>query len=363
MAKGYRRVLAGLSALFCASALLSACGSDSGGSGGAAAADDTKPLRFAMASGGWNAGYAVMAVVQAEGFFEAEGLDVEMNVFPSATEALQQLAGGGADVGLMTVEPVAIGHEKDLGMKYFASYWPKWIYSLQVPQGSEVKSIADLKGKRIGVSSVASSGATFARTVLKQNGIDPSSAQLMPLGIGAQQIDAIKNGKVDALAMWDTVYQDIRNTGIELTPLPVAETAEAWGGGYAAKQEFIEQNGDLLERFGRAVAKAFVFAEANPEAAIRDLWELYPETRGADPEGVALEKAVKGIQVRLDGQGYDDKSLLTIPEDGITQALAFMESAGLIGKYPAQEIYTDEFFQAFNDFDHDKIRQQAMDAS
>ncbi|MDN5854063.1 MAG: ABC transporter substrate-binding protein, partial [Actinomycetia bacterium] len=190
-----------MSALLCAAVVLSACGSDADSASGETA-EGLDPVRFAMASGGWNAGYAVMAVVEAEGFFEEEGLDVEMNVFPSATEALQQLAGGGADVGLMTVEPVAIGHDKGLDMKYFTSYWEKWIYSLQVPEGSDVTSIEDLEGKRIGVSSVASSGATFARTVMELNGLDPTSAELVPIGIGARQIDAIKSGKVDVLAMW-----------------------------------------------------------------------------------------------------------------------------------------------------------------
>ena len=362
LARPYRKVLAGVSALVCAAAVLSACGSDadSAGGGGGAGKD---PVRFAMASGGWNAGYAVMAVVEAEGFYEEEGLDVEMTVFPSATEALQQLAGGGADVGLMTVEPVAIGHDKGMDLKYFTSYWEKWIYSLQVPEGSDVTSIADLEGKRIGVSSVASSGATFARTVMELNDLDPDSAELVPIGVGARQIEAVKSGKVDALAMWDTVYQDVRNTGVELTPLPVEQTAEGWGGGFVAKQETIDSKGDELERFGRAVAKAFAFAEANPEAAIRDLWELYPETRGSEPEAEAMAKAVKGLQVRLEDQRYDGKSLLTIPEDGITDSLAFMEAAGLVGDYPATEIYTDEFFDGVNDFDHAKVRKQAKDAS
>jgi NitT/TauT family transport system substrate-binding protein len=163
--------------------------------------------------------------------------------------------------------------------------------------------------------------------------------------------------------MWDTVYQDVRNAGINLTPLPVDESTDAWGGGYAAKKDVIAKKGDLLERFGRAIAKAFVFAEANPEAAIRDLWKLHPETRGSDPEDVALQKAVKGLQVRLDGQGFDGDNLLTIPEDGIAKSVEFMKSAGLIKGFPANEIYTDKFFKAFNDFDHDKIRQQAKDAS
>ncbi|GID32415.1 hypothetical protein Abr02nite_73980 [Paractinoplanes brasiliensis] len=354
-------MLSGAVAVLCVAATLSACGDDSG-SGDSATAGELTPVRFAMASPSWNAGYAVMAVVEAEGFYEQEGLKVTTNLFPSATQAAQQVAGGGADLGLMTVEPVAIGHDKNLNLSYFSSYWAKWIYSLQVPDGSAVRSIADLKGKKIGVSAVASSGATFARTALELNGMSQDAAALVPIGAGAQQINAIKTGQVDALALWDIQYQMVKNAGVTMTPLPVKETEEAWGGGFATTEKNLEAKKDVLERFGRAVAKAFVFAKANPEAAIRDLWKLYPETRGSDPEEKALADGVKVLQVRLEGQGFDDKTLGRIDDAAFTRSLDFMASAGLIKKFPAKDIYTDAMFQAFNNFSYDDVVKQAESA-
>ncbi|WP_211303922.1 ABC transporter substrate-binding protein [Pseudosporangium ferrugineum] len=315
-----------------------------------------------MASPSWNAGYAVMAVVEAEGFYEEEGLKVTTNLFPSATQAAQQVAAGGADLGLMTVEPVAIGRDKGLNLAYFSSYWEKWIYSLEVPAGSSVKSIADLKGKKIGVSAVASSGATFARTAMKLNGMSENDVTLVPIGAGAQQINAIKGGQVDALALWDIQYQLVRNAGVTLTPLPVKETADAWGGGFATTRKNLDAKKDVLQRFGRAVMKAFVFAKANPEAAIRDLWKLHPETRGSEPEAKALADGIKVLEVRLAGQGFDDKTLGSIDEAAFTRSLDFLASAGLIKKFPAKDIYTDEMFKAFNDFSHEDVIKRAESA-
>ena len=352
------RVVSGAVAALCAAATLSACGSDEG-SGDSAKSGGLTPVKFAMASPSWNAGYAVMAVVEAEGFYEAEGLKVTTNLFPSATQAAQQVAGGGADLGLMTVEPVAIGHDKDLNLAYFSSYWAKWIYSLEVPAGSSVKSIADLKGKKIGVSAVASSGATFARTALKLNGMTENDASLVPIGAGAQQINAIKTGQVDVLALWDIQYQLVKNAGVTLTPLPVDQTADAWGGGFATTRKNLDAKKDVLERFGRAVAKAFVFSKANPEAAIRDLWKLHPETRGSEPEAKALADGIKVLEVRLAGQGFDDKSLGKIDDAAFTRSLDFMASAGLIKKFPAKDIYTDAMFTAFNNFSQDDVIKKA----
>lgn len=373
------KVVSGAVAVLCAAAVLSACSpdadsptpsdeptSDDPTSEEPAPEEDPStppeeltPVNLALASANWNPGYAVMAVVEAQGFYEDEGLDVTTNLFPSATQAAQQVVGGGADIGLMTIQPIAIGHGKDLNLKYFSSYWPGWIYSLQVPEGSDVTSIADLEGKKVGVTSVASSGATFVRTAMSLAGLDPETATLVPIGAGAQQINAIQTGQVDVLALVDLHYQIARNAGITLTPLPVDATAEAWGGGFAATESTLTEKKDVLERFGRAVAKAFVFSQANPEAAIREMWRLYPETRGPDPEAEALEKGVKVLEVRLAGQGFDDETLGWIHEDAVDSSLEFMAAAELIEKFPPGELYTDAMFEAFNDFSYDDVIQQA----
>ncbi|MEU8363162.1 ABC transporter substrate-binding protein [Nonomuraea sp. NPDC048882] len=340
---------------------LSACGSEGSDSAGGGGLDT---VTFALSAPSWNAGYTTLVVPEAEGYFKEEGLDVKVNLFPSGTQSAQQLAAGGADIGLMTGEPVAIGHAKNLGLVYFASYYPHWIYSLALPQGSAVKSVADLKGKKIGVTAVASSGGTFARTAIKLNGMGENAAALVPIGAGAQQINAIKSGQVDALALWDTQYAIVEDAGIALTPLPVPQTAGIWGGGFAATRKTIDEKKDVLERFGRAIAKGFAFAQANPEAAIRDLWKLHPETRGSGPEKDAMASQVKILQVRLADQGVEDKNWGRIDPKAATGMVEFMASAGLVDKaFPATEIYTSDFLKAINDFSYDDIRKQAKDAS
>ncbi|MGP3929473.1 ABC transporter substrate-binding protein [Nonomuraea sp. KM88] len=342
-------------------ATLGACGAEGGDPAGGAGLDK---VTFALSAPSWNAGYTTLVVPEAEGYFKDEGLDVEVQLFPSGTQSAQQLAAGGADVALMTGEPVAIGHAKNLDLVYFASYYPHWIYSLQLPQGSAVRSVADLKGRKIGVTAVASSGGTFARTAIKLNGMSENAAGLVPIGAGAQQINAIKSGQVDALALWDTQYAIVEDAGIELTPLPVPQTAGIWGGGFAATRKTIDERKDVLERFGRAIAKGFAFAQANPEAAIRDLWKLHPETRGTGPEKDAMASQVKILQVRLADQGVEDGDWGRIDPKAATGMVEFMASAGLVGKaFPATEIYTTDLLDAINDFPYDDIRKQAKDAS
>jgi NitT/TauT family transport system substrate-binding protein len=355
------RTLIAVFAALCVALTLTACG----GSGeGKSAGSDLETLTLGIATPSWNSGYATTAVSQAEGFFKDEGLKVKVQLFPSGTQVAQQVVGGGADIGMITGEPVVIGHAKNLGMVFFASYYPKWISSLQVPAGSDVRDLSDLKGKRIGVTTIESSGGTFARTAMQLNGLDPKDAKFVPIGVGAQQLNAIKTGAVDVLALWDTQYAIIENTGVELTPLPVPQTDTIWGGGFAVMQKTLDNDSDALERFGRAVAKGFAFATANPEAAVRDLWKLHPETRGTGPEDEALASQVNVLKVRLAGQGVEEDNWGRIDEAAAQGMVDFMASAGLIDKtFPATDIYTTDLLDAINDFSYDDIRAKAEKAS
>ncbi|TDD79768.1 ABC transporter substrate-binding protein [Actinomadura darangshiensis] len=357
--------LAPVMALAVASLALAGCGDSSGGK----SADGRDTVRLAIGSPSWNAGYATLAVSEARKYFAKENLDVKVLLFPSGTQVAQQVISGKVDVGLMTPEPVGIGHTKGTDLTYFAQYWTRWIYGLKVPQQSAIASAADLEGKRVGVTAVASSGTTFARTALKMQGRDPNSAKFIPIGGGAQQLDAIKSGKVDALALWDTQYQIVENTGVQLKPLPVPGTESLFGGGFAVKKGDLKDERGLLTRFGRAFAKGVVFADANPEAAVHDLWKLHPETKtkaqGSETEVLADE--VKVLKVRLDGMnvgpGEGDR-YGEMNTASVTGTVKFMNTAGLIDKeFPATEIFTNDLIPEINKFSFGEIRAEAKKAS
>jgi NitT/TauT family transport system substrate-binding protein len=351
-------------ALAAAALGLAACGDSSGGT----SPDGRDTIKLAIGSPSWNAGYATLAVSEARGYFAKENLDVEVLLFPSGTQVAQQVISGKVDVGLMTPEPVAIGHTKGTDLTYFAQYWTRWIYSLKVPEGSGIASVADLEGKRVGVTAVASSGATFARTALKMQGLDSNSIKLVPIGAGAEQLNAIKSGKVDALALWDTQYQIVENKGVKLKPLPVPGTENLFGGGFAVKKGDLKDERDVMVRLGRAFAMGVVFAQADPEAAVHDLWKLHPETKGtAAAEEQVLDEQIKVLKVRLDGMkvapGEGDRWGEMDPA-GVTATVKFATTAGLIDKeFPATDIFTNDLVPEINKFSYDEVRAAAKKTS
>lgn len=349
--------------LVAAALALAGCGS----SGGDASDGPEAKIKLAIGTPSWNAGFAPLAVAEAEQYFADENLNVTVELFPSGTQIAQQVVSGQADVGLVTPEPVAIGVAKDVNLVYFAQYWTRWIYSISTIS-SDVETLEDLPGTKVGVTAVASSGSTFMRTAMEMQALDPESVSLVPIGGGAQQLNAIKNGEVDALAMWDTQYQIIQNSGVELAPVPAPGTDSLFGGGFAVTAKTLEDKEDELSRMGRALAKAMVFSETNPEAAVKDLWELHPESKGssAADEDQLLAEQVKVLQVRMENQKVspeDDNRWGYIEPASVVGTVDFMATSGLVEeKFAPEDIYTNDLSETMNDFAYDDIRAAAEQA-
>lgn len=350
------RVLTGLLATLLVTTL-TACG-------GASGDGDSSTLKIAVTTPTWNAGFATFLLSQAEGYFADEGIDVEFTLPPSGTQAAQQVIAGGADIALVTPEPVIIGATKGTDLTYFASYYGDWIYGLAAIEGSGISDVADLEGKRIGVTNVSSSGATFARVALQLAGLSEDAATLVPIGVGAQQVSAINDGQVDALALWDTQYQIVKNAGIEITDLPVDEMTGMFGGGFVARKSRLDADADAFVKFGRAFAKGVVYAQANPEAAIRAMWKAQPDTRpaGGTSEAEGLDQQVKVLQVRLAGLGVQEgeEDWGTIDPDRVRQSIDFTQKAGLVDKpVEVDQILDTSLLPKINDFSRDEILKQA----
>jgi NitT/TauT family transport system substrate-binding protein len=354
MPKPSLRVLTGLLAALLVTAL-TACGGASGGA--------SSKLKVAVTTPTWNAGFATFLLSQAEGYFAAEGIDVEFTLPPSGTQAAQQVIAGGADIALVTPEPVIIGATKGTDLTYFASYYGDWIYGLASIEGSGITKVSDLKGKRVGVTNVSSSGATFARVALQLAGLSEKDVTLVPIGVGAQQISAINDKQVDALALWDTQYQIVKNAGIHITDLPVESMTGMFGGGFVARKNRLAADSDAFVKFGRAFAKGVVYAQANPEAAIRAMWKAQPDTRsGGVPEAEALAQEVKVLKVRLVGLGVPagQKDWGGIDPERVRRSIDFAQKAGLITEpVDVGKILDTSLLPKINDFSRDDVLKQA----
>jgi NitT/TauT family transport system substrate-binding protein len=338
---------------------------------GAAGLAQDKPLRkvvFAVTTKDISVGHAAhSSLPQALGYWKEEGLDVTVTSVEGSAAGLQQIGGGNIQIVSIGPEEIVIGREKGVKIKGFYVQARETIYRIVVPQDSPLQKVADLRGKTIGVPALASGSVPFARALVASVGIDPEKdVKFLAVGVGAPGRLALQQNKVDALALWDTLQASIENSGMAIRRLDLPMVHEMLGQTLATRDEFVGEGAAVLTGFARGVAKATVFGLANPEAAVRVHWKLYPQTRPqTGDDAKALKDAMNVFNARFALQRVDHRP---DPRFGIGSLAQweklrsiFKDQKIIEGTVPAADFYTSALVDQINQFDRAAVVRQAKE--
>src|ERR1700687_5520891 len=244
---------------------------------------------------------APFAVAMKMGWFKQEGVDVEVVPLPGSTDCVKSVAAGQLLVALPSVEPLAIVRPQGVKAKIYYTAYQTNAYGLAVPADSPIQKAAELKGKTIGVTNLASAGVIIARAQVAAAGLDPDrDVSIVVAGEGAQPAAMLRNRQVEALSQFDTQYALIANAGMPMRYLDRSQIERFPGNGFLALEETVKTRRKELVGMARAYAKGTIFTLNNPEAAVRIVYEIFPETRptGKD-ETTAGREDVKVLGARM----------------------------------------------------------------
>lgn len=197
-----------------------------------------------------DAGFIYMAAEG--GFAKAEGLDLKMQPYPNDTAMMKALIAGELDSYEGSPVSALIAGSTGADVKIIGCTWPKLTFSLFANDG--VATIADLKGKKLGISAPGSLTDLVARALLRQAGIALPDATLVSSGSDQERLRAVTAKTIDAaIATADYAARP------EFRLKTLAVTGEAL-------PQFVRQclmtRGDLI-RTRRANVVSFVAAEMN----------------------------------------------------------------------------------------------------
>jgi sulfonate transport system substrate-binding protein len=139
------------------------------------------------------------------GEFEKAGVAVELVDLKGGSDALKAVLGGSADVVSGYFDHCVNLAAKKQELVAFVVYdrYPGLVLVVSPSHASEIKSIKDLAGKKVGVTAPGSSTDFFLKYLLKKNGLDPASASVIGVGLGATAVAAMEQGQIDAAVMLD----------------------------------------------------------------------------------------------------------------------------------------------------------------
>jgi NitT/TauT family transport system substrate-binding protein len=305
------------------------------------------------------------AVATKMGWFAEAGFKVQLVPLPGSTDCAKLVATGDLPYALPSVEPLITIRGEGVQAKIFYTAYQGNIYGIAVPADSPIKDAKELRGKRIGVQSMASAGVQVARALLTLNGIDPDKdAKIIVIGEAAQAASLVRSKQVDALSLYDVQYVVIENAGQPLKLLDTGPIAKYPSNGFLALEETLDKNRAQALALAKGYAMGTVFAMANPEAAIRIMYEVFPQTKPTGKsEAEAIADDTKALSARAKHWRLEAGGVSRWGESSIKDYEAYVEfllKNGVVkAKVPASDLVSNALIDDINTFDAAKVAADA----
>lgn len=275
-----------------------------------------------------NAVHSFIYVAMEKGYYEEEGLKVNVQ-FPSNTnDAISLTAAGQADAGLYyQTNTVSTAANQNIPIKVIGTVVQHPLNIVMSMGESGINGAKDLKGKTVGYPGTPDN-EVFIKAMMEHNGLKYEDVTMQDVGFDLNT--ALITGNVDAIIGgyinheyptllqegYDVTYFDITDEGIPDYEELVLVTGE--------KQ--IEEESDKLEAFIRASKKGFEDMKKDPQAALDTLLKYQDE--GNYPLDPEIEKA--SMEILLPLMESDEQEFLTVNEQSWTDTIDWLNEQGLL---------------------------------
>jgi NitT/TauT family transport system substrate-binding protein len=328
-----------------------------------------KKVRIAIGTPVLNVSYPWLTMPLALNYWKDEGYDVEVVTVAGSLQGLQQMAAGGVEFAtLNSTGLIQANTENNLPVRGIMGLGViDW--GVAVLDEGPIKSVADFKGKKIGIVSLATGGVPLLKGLLSANGLTMNSdVQVIATGGGAPALDALKNDRVQGLMFWDAALTGFNNAGTKTRVFRDPKWRAMPDFTMATMQKAIDTDLPMVEAISRGAAKALAYSFANPECVRQLHWKTFPSTKPTGADNATLEKwdlALLNSQLSTLRDGYamnGGKLFGAINEKAYSDFEDFMFESGLITKkLPVKGMMIDKpgFVEAINKFDRAAIEAAA----
>lgn len=294
--------------------------------------------------------YLPLTIAEQRGYFKDEGLDLTIVDFAGGARALQAVVGGSADVVSGAFEHTVNMQHKGQRMRAFVLQGraPQIVLGVNPKTMPDFKTVADLKGKKVGVTAPGSSTNVMVNFALAKVGLRPSDVAIVGVGASQGAVAAMRAGQIDAISNLDPVITLLQRSGdlkiVSDTRL-VAESERVFGGPMPAgclycPQSFIDRHPNTVQAMTNAIVRANKWIQ---QAGPGDIITNVPEAFLLGDRAVYIDAflAAKGA-LSPDG---------TIPDKGSDtayRALASVDKEIAAAKLDLAAVYTNDFVKKAN---------------
>jgi NitT/TauT family transport system substrate-binding protein len=264
--------------------------------------------------------------------FAGEGLDVAVSSFRGDAQLQQALAAGSVDVGLGSGPGLGFRVKGAPMIGVAAMYGAPRNLALLVSAKSPIRSVADLKGKRIGVTTVGSLTDWLVRELSRQQGWGSDGIVIAPLGQMQARLAAMDRGELDGVVLEAANGYELEEAGRTRNLILFGDIVKHF---YThvifATDEMVDKRPALLQRFLRSWFKTVAFMKANREFTVKS------EQRTLDVRQSVVEKI---YDAQMEGFSLDG----AWDPEAIDVIRSSLKELGILPAIPdAKALYTDRF--------------------
>ncbi|WP_051357279.1 ABC transporter substrate-binding protein [Azorhizobium doebereinerae] len=292
----------------------------------------------------------VYAIADEMGLFKDQNIEVESVVLQGAGAIVPQLLQKKITLGFPLPETLLAAHkpgEAPLPLAYVYNANPYNSLELAVLASSNITSIQDLKGGKIGVGALTWGTIPQTRALLRSVGLEPGKdVSIVAVGVLGSGFHALREQRVEALNFNSTWIDLMELEGTKARRLAYPPVfANMVVNGFLTHRDVIKDNPDLLARFGRAYAQAVIACDANPKVCVEAFWKRNPQARPQADMDKALNDNVEILKRRLalvvrDADGKD-----RVPGQFDLEVIrAYVQAMHKYGEFATADIPLDAYF-------------------
>jgi NitT/TauT family transport system substrate-binding protein len=240
-----------------------------------------EPVTYLFPAPGMLPAFVPHQLAQARGYFAANGLAVTFQVGRGGADVAKQVGVGNVDLGGGVGETPIIVRANGLPVRGVALLGGRPIFQVAMRKSVGVKSLKDLKGKKIGVIGYQDSSYYSLLGVIAAEGLSRTDLQIESLGpAGITQL--IIAGSVDGIMATPDWTDDITSAGVPLDLFPIDAVFPAMAQAILASDTTVQKKPAVIKGFVSAMLTSIRSCMEDPAKAAKDYCAFVPQQAGQD---------------------------------------------------------------------------------
>ena len=223
-----------------------------------------------------NAVHAGLYAALARGWFEGEGVELEIREPGESTDAPKLLAAGRTEFAVLDINDWGIARAEGLDLVPVAALVQVPLAAVIARDRVQVRRPRDLQGLTVGVTGLPSDDAVLDRVVAADGG-DPAAVDRT--NIGFDSVSALAAERVDAAtAFWNAEGVALRVLGVPTREFRVGDEAARPFPELlvVASRQLVDGEAELAEALRVGIERGYALTSDDPEAALEDLLAAVP---------------------------------------------------------------------------------------